>query len=63
VKTEGTARKMYRTRDEAKADVYRALLQSEAQALDNRLSQPRRVRKASHVKLKMVSTNPAAGQF
>jgi hypothetical protein len=39
MKTERTARKTYRTRDQAKADVfdYRMLLQSETSALDDRL--------------------------
>ena len=49
LKTERTARKVYRTRDDARADVRlrRALLQSPTQALDTGLSEPRRVRGAS----------------
>ena len=45
LKTERTARKFYRTRDDAKADVfdlYRALLQPEAPTLGSRLSASRR---------------------
>ena len=47
LKTERTARKMYRTRDAGQSRrvrLHRALLQSEAQALDDRLSQPDGVR-------------------
>jgi hypothetical protein len=43
LKTKRTARKPYRSRDEAKADVFnlhRALLQSETPTLDDQLSQP-----------------------
>ena len=49
LKTERTARKIYRTRDQAKSRcvrLHRALLQSETEALDDRLSQPDGVRKA-----------------
>ncbi|MET3900030.1 transposase InsO family protein [Devosia sp. UYZn731] len=50
LKTERTARKVYRTRDDAKGRcvrLYRALLQTEAPALNAGLSQPRGLRRAS----------------
>jgi putative transposase len=52
-KTERIARKTYRTRDEAKPDVfnYIKLLQSERPTLDERISEPSRVRKADQVSL------------
>jgi len=43
LKTERTARKVYRTRDQAGADVFRlhrTLLQSQASALDDQISKP-----------------------
>ena len=48
-KTEGTARQAYRTRDQAKADVFdyiECFYNLEAEAFEARISQPDRVRKA-----------------
>jgi hypothetical protein len=63
LKTERTARKLYRTRDEAKADVFdyiRAFLQSETQALQDRISGSHGVREASWISNR-VSSKPGAG--
>ena len=54
LKTERTARKTYRTRDEAKSRcvrLHRALLQSETPALDDRISEPDGVRTAGGISL------------
>jgi len=54
LKTERIGRKTYRTRDEAKADVFdyiRALLQSETQALKDRLYEPYGVREPGGISL------------
>ena len=64
LKTERTARKTYRTRDQAKADVFdyiECFYNPRRTPLDPRLSQPDRVRKAGGVSLGCVSTEPAAG--
>lgn len=60
LKTERTARKVYRTRDDARADVFdyiEALLQPSAKALDTGLSQPRRVRGTSYASLTSCPKN------
>ena len=55
LKTERVGRKTYRTRDEARADVlYRALLQSETQTLDDRISEPYGVREPGGISLSGV---------
>src|SRR5471032_1598103 len=59
LKTERTARKMYRTRDDAKADVfdYIELLQSETPALDDRIFEPYGVRAAGWISLSGCQQN------
>ena len=60
LKTERTARKTYRTRDEAKADVFdyiERFYNREAQALDNRLYEPDGVREAGGISLSGCQPN------
>ena len=58
LKTERTARKIYRTRDEARANVlYRALVQHQASALDDRLSQSYGARNAGRIRLTESHSN------
>jgi transposase InsO family protein len=54
LKTERTARRMYRTRDDAKADVFDYIerpLQSQTSALDDRIFEPYGVRAAGWISL------------
>src|SRR5476651_2696779 len=67
LKTERTARKTYRTRDDARADVFdsaawlqaanRALLQCQTQALDDRIQEPYGVREAGRISLTPCQPN------
>jgi hypothetical protein len=60
LKTERTARKIYRTRDEAKADVFdyiEQLLQPEPPALDDRIFEPYGVRAAGWISLSGCQPN------
>ena len=60
LKTERTARKTYQDQGRSQGRcvrLHRALLQSETQALDDRLSQPRRVRKADEISLGCCQPN------
>ena len=66
LKTERTARQDYRTRDEARADVFdyiERFYNPRAAPFDHWLSQPDAVRKTGAVSLRMVSTKPAAVQL
>ena len=60
LKTERTARKTYRTRDEAKSGcvrLHRALLQSQASAFDDRISEPYGVREQGRISLSRCQRN------
>jgi transposase InsO family protein len=62
LKTERTARKVYRSRDEAKADVFDYVEQSETPALDDRLYESPWSSRGRLDWLKQVSTEPGAAQ-
>ena len=60
LKTERTARKVYRSRNEAKADVFdyiERFYKSEAKALDDRISEPYRVRTEGRISLSRCQQN------
>jgi hypothetical protein len=59
LKTERTTRRIYRTRNDARADVfdYIALLQSETPALDDRICEPYGVRAAGWISLRGCQPN------
>ena len=64
LKTERIGGKVYRTRDEARADVFdyiERFYNADPPALDHRLSQPGRVRAEGGISLTALSTKPAAG--
>ena len=66
LKTEQTARKVYRTRDEARADVFdyiERFYKPHAAPFQAGLSQPYGVRGSELCEPNPVSTKPAAGQF
>jgi Integrase core domain len=56
LKTERTARRMYRTRDDAKADVF-DYIESETSTLDDRIFEPYGVRTAGWISLSGCQQN------
>jgi hypothetical protein len=62
LKTERTARKVYRSRDEAKVDVFDYVERSTIRNAGIGYTSPHGVREAGWIGLKQVSTEPGAAQ-